>query len=123
VTNTKKYKLTDRPKWWLTHLMKWVAVVTALLATVMWLGSFVLQALDIIALNGSREEEDSVAINLSYMADEIMWGAIGILFYASVFWMLSLAVDKIDQLVWLNASDEDREEILAKRKKKNAKNK
>jgi len=48
------------------------------------------------------------------------WGSIGIVFYAAVFWMLSLAVDKIDQLVWLNASDEDREEILAKRKKKNA---
>jgi len=100
--------------------MKWVAVVTALLAAVMWLGSFVLEAFDTMALSGSSEAEDSVALNLSYMADEVMWGAIGILFYATVFWILSIAVDKIDQLVWLNASDEDREEILAKRKKKNA---
>lgn len=116
------YKLSDRPNWWLPRLMKWFAILTAGLALIMWLGSFVLEAFDIMALNGGSNEEDSVVLDLSYLADEVMWGAIGVLFYASVFWMLSLAVDKIDQLVWLNASDEDREEILAKRKKKNAKN-
>lgn len=114
------YKLSDRPKWWLPKLMKWVAILGTALSVIMWVGSMALEALDTYALNGSDSGEDSVVMNLSYMADEILWGAIGILFYAVVLWMLSLAVDKIDQLVWLNASNEDREEILAKRKKKNA---
>ena len=112
------YKLSDRPKWWLPKFMKWIAVLTAVLALIMWIGSLAMEAIDTIALNGSASEEESDALNLSYMTDEVLWGALGILFYAAVFWLLSLAVDKIDQLVWLNASDEDREEILAKRKKK-----
>ena len=116
------YKLSDRPKWWLPRLMKWIAISTALLALIMWLGSMALEAFDTMALNGGQSEEDSAVLNLSYMADEVLWGAIGILFYASVFWMFSLAVDKLDQIVWLNASNVDREEIIARRRKKNAKN-
>jgi len=116
------YKLSDRPSWWLPRLMKWVAVLSAAIALLMFVGSFILEALDSYALGQTVDGEDSVVLNLSYIADEALWGSLGILFYAVVFWMLSLAVDKIDQLVWLNASDEDREEILAKRKKKNAKN-
>ena len=100
--------------------MKWVAIGSAVFGIVMFIGSMVLEALDTYALNGSADSEETIALSLSYIADEAFWGSIGILFYASVFWMLSLAVDKIDQLVWLNASDEDREDILAKRKKKNA---
>ncbi len=114
------YKLSDRPKWWLPKLMKWVAILATTLSVIMWIGSMALEAVDTYALNGAVSDGDSVALNLSYMADEVLWGAIGILFYAVVLWMISLAVDKIDQLVWLNASDEDRAEILAKRKKKDA---
>jgi len=116
------YKLSDRPSWWLPKLMKWAAILSAVIALLMFVGSFTLEALDTYALSEAVEGEDSVVMNLSYIADEALWAALGILFYAAVFWMLSLAVDKIDQLVWLNASDDDRAEILAKRKKKNAKN-
>lgn len=118
-----KYKLSDRPNWWLPKLMKWAALLSAAFALLMFVGSFILEAIDNYALSGSVDSEDSVVLNLSYIADEALWGALGILFYAAVFWMLSLAVDKLDQLVWLNASNEDREEIIAKRRKKNAKNK
>jgi len=122
MTNTPKYSLADRPKWWLPKLMKWVSVITAVLALVMWVGSLILESLDVYALNSAANEEDSVALNFSYLADEVMWGAIAILFYAVVFWMLAVAVDKLDQLVWLNATDADRDFILQKRNRKNAKN-
>ena len=122
MTNTPKYSLADRPKWWLPKLMKWVSVITAVLALVMWVGSLILESLDAYALNSAANEEDSVALNFSYLADEVMWGAIAILFYAVVFWMLAVAVDKLDQLVWLNATDADRDFILQKRNRKNAKN-
>jgi len=112
------YKLSDRPKWWLPKLMKWVAIASAVFGVVMFIGSMVLEALDTYALSDIEDGEESIALSLSYIADEALWGSIGILFYAAIFWMLSLAVDKIDQLVWLNATDADREDILAKRKKK-----
>jgi len=86
-----KYTLADRPKWWLPRAMKWVSVLTAVLAFIMWIGSMVLEALDDFVLNPDANEEDSVALDFSYFADEIMWGAIAILFYAGVFWLLSLA--------------------------------
>ena len=114
------YKLSDRPKWWLPKLMKWVAIASTVFGIIMFIGSMVLEGIDTYALSGGEYDEESIALSLSYFAEEALWGSIGIVFYAAVFWMLSLAVDKIDQLVWLNASDEDREEILAKRKKKNA---
>lgn len=116
------YRLSDRPKWWLPQLMKCMAILSAIVAVIMFLGSLFLEAFGTYTLREAADDKDFVAINLSYMADEVLWGSLGVLFYTAVFWMLSLAVDKIDQLVWLNATDEDREEILAKRKKKNAKN-
>lgn len=117
MTDAVKYLLKDRPKWWLPKLMKWVAILGTALSIIIWVVSMALEALDTYALNGSASGEGSVVMNFSYMADEILWGAIGILFYAAVLWMLSLAVDKIDQLVWLKASDEDREFLLRKKKK------
>ena len=74
MSTTLKYTLADRPKWWLPRVMKWVSLLTAVLAFIMWIGSMILEALDVYALNPDANEEDSVALDLSYFADEIMWG-------------------------------------------------
>ena len=79
MTDAQKYSLADRPKWWLPRLMKWASVVTAILALVMWVGSLILEAIDVHALKAATDEEDSAVMNFSYLADEVMWGAIGIL--------------------------------------------
>jgi len=42
-------------------------------------------------------------------------------FYAGILWLISLILDKVDQLVWLNASEEDRHHIFNQRQKKKQK--
>ena len=75
---------------------------------------------EVINLLGTGTERNSGWTHLPYHVENVLWSMIVILFCVAFIFILSLALDKIDQLVWLNASDEDREEILAKRKKKNA---
>ena len=118
------YKLSDRPKWWVPRLMKWAAIIAAVFTVLFFVVSIVIasfEVFDVMALGSSDGEGASLVLSLADLASESAWAAIGMLFYAVVFWMLALAVDKIDQLVWLNATDEDRAEILAKRKKKRVK--
>lgn len=100
-------------------MMKWVTLLSVLFALILWLGSMLLEWIAVKALNGSEGGE--AYLDVAYMADEAVLTTIGILFYAGIFWLVSLAVDKVDQLVWLNASDEDRGFILQKRNRKNAK--
>jgi len=88
MNTTLKYTLADRPKWWLPLIL--------------WLGSMLLEWIAVKALNGSEGGE--AYLDVAYMADEAVLTTIGILFYAGIFWLVSLAVDKVDQLVWLNAS-------------------
>lgn len=117
------YKLSDKPTWWVPRFMKWAALIAAVFTVLFFVISLVIasfEVFDVMALGASEGEGFSLVVSLADMASESAWAAIGMLFYAVVFWILALAVDKIDQLVWLNASNEDREEILSKRKKKNA---
>ncbi len=43
-------------------------------------------------------------------------------FYAGILWLISLIIDKVDQIVWLNASEQDRLNIYNQRQKKKKKN-
>ena len=43
-------------------------------------------------------------------------------FYAGILWLISLIVDKVDQIVWLNATEQDRLNIYNQRQKKKNKN-
>jgi len=120
-SGASKYTLADRPKWWLPRVMKWLTILSVLFALILWLSSMLLEVFMVAALNG--DEGSEAFTELVYFTDEAALAALGVLFYAGIFWLVSLAVDKVDQLVWLNASDEDRDFILQKRKRKNAKNK
>ena len=118
-----KYSLADRPKWWLPKLMKWFVIISVILAFFMWVVSTI-----IYSFNDSYESEEEgdeaseLASTIGDVAYEVMSNTIDILFFVCTLWILSLAVDKLDQLVWLNASDEDKEFLIEKRKRKNAKN-
>jgi hypothetical protein len=46
---------------------------------------------------------------------------LNIAFFAGILWLISLIVDKVDQLVWLNSSEEDRLHIYNQRQKKKQK--
>lgn len=118
---TQIYKLSDRPKWWAVRVFKVLSLFTAAFALIALIVIFVFttfEVFDVMALSGAEESGSELIL---YFLDEAVWLSLGLLFYALIFWFLSLAIDKLDQLVWLNASQEDRSEILQKRKKKNAK--
>ena len=120
MANIKKYKLSDRPKWWLPRLFKFVGIAVALLGLVSYLASLMLYS-SAYALHGDSEEwQESREVLLGSLMEDTATLAIEALFALAFLWLLAIGLDKLDQLVWLNASDEDREDILAKRKKKNA---
>ena len=119
----KKYSLADRPKWWLPKVMKWLTLIGAIMAVLMWLSSTIVYFFhNRIILDEGGPDTAEVYFDMGDFASEAAWASIGLMFYAGVFWFLSLAIDKIDQLVWLNASDEDKEFLIEKRKRKNAEN-
>jgi len=120
-----RYNLSDRPSWLLPKILKIISGLLAVFALVTGLlGLF----FSWYAENfNSRQEEasqghDNVRLDISEFFYEIAGVSVDFLFSAVFVWLMALAVDKIDQLVWLNSTDEDRKVILAKRKKKNAKN-
>lgn len=117
----KTYGLFDRPKWWGVKVLRFVAIALLVCSAVFFLVSAGTGFLHNVAL-GSVDDGETVYLNVSYMTDELAWAALSVGFYATVLWFLSEIMDKVDQLVWLAATDEDRAKIIKKRKKKNAKN-
>ncbi len=118
-------KLSTKPKSRLANVFKWLALLFLVASTICFIGSIVFAYLDQIALTPENTPNDeSVYLNLSYMLDELIWGVIGLGFYSAVLWFLSQVLEKVDQIVWLNASIDDRRWILEQRSKKikNAKN-
>ncbi len=116
-----RYKLSDRPPWWLVKVLKVISVLSAVVAVFTGLIALVFSWYA-ESFNAAQEEASNGADNVSlYFVDflyEAAAAAVGLLFYTVIFWLLALAVDKLDQLVWLSATDEDRSEIIQKRKKK-----
>jgi len=117
-------KLSAKPSWWMLRYLKIAAILFLVLSAVSFVGSVLFGFIDSIALNDPVNEEDSISLNLSYMFDELAWASIGLGFYAAVLWFLSQIMEKVDQIVWLNASNEDRMWIYNRRvkKKSNVKN-
>jgi len=124
----KNYKLSDRPKWWLPRLFKWLAIICAAIGFITWLISawlYSMVSFDTVALSegGDELQETFTEMSASFLeeASSLLFDT---LFIVAFLWLLAIAVDKLDQLVWLNATNEDRSAIIHKRKKKkNAKNK
>ena len=116
------FNLSDRPDWWVPRLFKRLSLICLVISVISFFGLVVwggILAFDILALPG---ESDFDILGYDFLS-ETLWTSLGILAYAVTFWLLSLAIDKIDQLVWLAASDTDRREIILKRTKvNNAKN-
>jgi hypothetical protein len=118
MSETHEYKLSDRPKWWLPRLFKWLAVIFGTLAIISYLSSlWIYWMLDNVISVTDETGEDS-SENFAGLLTDGSATLVDVLFYVVFFWLLAIAIDKLDELVWLNAKDEDRSEIIQKRKKK-----
>ncbi len=115
--------LESRPSW---YVVKWLKV----LSFVIFAFSFLMIALGLIAgyLYMSIPAEEESALEAFYGAvsgtlENAGYYGISIGFYALILWLVSQGVDRIDQLVWLNADETDRAYLYnSRKKKKNAKN-
>ena len=122
MSEVKSYKLLDRPKWWLPRLFKWLAIISAGIGLITWLISTWLYSMvtfDVAAQSeGDEELQETFAEMSAGFLEEASTLLFDTLFIVAFLWLLAIAVDKLDQLVWLNATNEDRSEIIQKRKKK-----
>ena len=122
MSEVKSYKLSNRPKWWLPKLFKWLAIISAGIGLITWLISTWLYSMvtfDVAALSeGDEELQETFAEMSAGFLEEASTLLFDTLFIVAFLWLLAIAVDKLDQLVWLNATNEDRSEIIQKRKKK-----
>ncbi len=122
MSEVKSYKLSDRPKWWLPRLFKWLAIISAGIGLITWLISTWLYSMvtfDVAAQSeGDEELQETFAEMSAGFLEEASTLLFDTLFIVAFLWLLAIAVDKLDQLVWLNATNEDRSEIIQKRKKK-----
>jgi len=115
------YTLSDRPPLRMVSWLKWLAIAAFVLAIV-----FIIAGLIAGYMYMEIPSEDESALEALYGAlsttlENAGYYLISTGFFGLILWMASIAVDRLDQLVWLNASDEDRAEIIAKRKKKRVK--
>ena len=119
--------LAERPKWWLPRLFKWLSVILLVIGILAWIVSEIIK----IYLGSIIESFDNENINedvqdhfLTEVSDSMYSASIyfvDLMFTVLFLWLLAIAVDKLDELVWVNASDKDKAYIISKRKKKNAK--
>ena len=117
-----KYSLADRPKWWLPRVMKWLAILAFVIGGVFIIFGLIAGYFYMEIPSEDESVKEALYGALSTTFENSGYYLILTGFYGLILWLASKAVDKVDQLVWLNASDEDRDFILKKRKRKNAKN-
>lgn len=118
--------LSSRPPWRVPRLLVRVALVMLTLSLLMIVfGS--IWANSVYQTTSALESGENPMMLRSHNTSDLLIGlgmhAMSIGFYAGILWFISLIVDKVDQLVWMSASPEDKLHIYNTRVKKNAKNK
>ena len=113
--------LTSRPPWRVVKIIRWLAIGCVVLSIVLGLVAAVLGYMDSSVLGTHDETSASAILPLGELASELAWEVIAFAIYAFFLWLIALGVDKIDQLVWLKASEEDRLHIYNQRHKKKQK--
>jgi hypothetical protein len=92
--------LAAKPKWWVTTVTSWSAVTILIAGFTVALGGAV-------ALGDEVTTLTKVLTFARYFLSSSFW--------ALIFLATSFAFDKLDELVWLSASEADRREIMRRR--------
>lgn len=112
-----EFKLEDRPKLRLVAWLKWLSIVAFVVAVIMMVAGLFFGYL---SAQSPFEDETTSNIFLESTAsllESFGYFLISFGFYGLMLWLASKAVDFLDQLVWLNATDEDRRKIISQRTK------
>jgi hypothetical protein len=110
--------LSARPKWIVPKIFMWMTLIP-FMSVIVFLGASQWAMWEAEKFHALQKDDDTDSVSpfdwgfdLWDVSVEIMW----IIPSLGVLWLLSLVADKLDQLVWLKASDRDRFEILQKRR-------
>ena len=104
--------LSLRPKWKTPRFILYTAIVSFILCCLFWFGSELFFEMGEATLGPGEEDDEMWLHYLSYACDDIAIGTGYLSMTLLGCWVMALGVDKLDQLVWLAASDDDRQEII-----------
>lgn len=110
--------LESRPPWRVVKWLKRATVVIFAIAVLMIILGLITGYLYMQIPSEEESALEALYGAISSTLENAGYYCIVIGFYALIMWLASQAVDRIDQLVWLNADETDRLYIYNKRKKK-----
>ena len=114
--------LEARPPWHVVRWLKRLTIVVFIIAVLMIIFGLIAGHLYMQIPSDEESPLETFYGALSTTLEDAGYYGISIGFYALILWLVSYGVDKIDQLVWLNANQTDREYIYKQRVKTDAKN-
>ncbi len=108
--------LASRPSWRIPKFFKWAAIIAIVISIAVMLVSVWCSHWYLTLPEGDTQEmfANAMAENTSDISYFSAW--LG--FVALMSWLMAIIADRLDQLVWLNASEEDRLHIYNQRQKK-----
>lgn len=106
--------LSAKPKWVVARIFQWLTVILTMLMVAILLGILWMQ----VAVDALNESQ----IDFNYDFNQLWFDSVFILPSIGLLWLISLVAEKLDDLVWLNCSRSDQDEILVRRKSKTARN-
>lgn len=117
IDQLSELKLEDRPKLKLATWFKWLAIIAFALAVLLIILGLLLGYFYIEFSVGDETRSGSILGAVVQVLESLGYYMISLGFYGLMLWLAAKAVDYLDQLVWLNATDEDRRKIISQRTK------
>lgn len=112
-----EFKLEDRPKLTLERWFKWLAIISFTLAVLIFVSGFSIGFSSALGPVDGQTTNNLVLRVVSRVLENLGYFMVSVGFYGLMLWLASKAIDYLDQLVWLNATDEDRRKIISQRTK------
>ena len=111
--------LEARPKWIVTHFLKWLSIVLGaallLFFVAILIGVVFYSRISFPSDVSTHEIMDQYYVVIDWV--DFFIEARFLVPSILLLWFLALIAEKVDEIVWLNASREDQDAILAKRGK------
>ena len=112
-----RLSLKDRPPLKIVSWLKWLAIIAFISAFIFIIAGLITGYFYMEIPSEDETATEALLGALSTTFENFGYYLISTGFYGLVLWLASNAVDRLDQLVWLSASDEDRREIISQRVK------
>lgn len=104
--------LSSRPRWWVPTALMWVSIGVFAVGTLVSVGE-AMSSYD----HAAADPERSASASLLAAVFQFVWYFVSNCFWAILVICVGRGIDKLDELVWLAASESDRREIARRRRR------